>query len=230
MIRIPGLLILFFAVSTNIIAQKEKKSFSKEIFLRTNPSSILEYDAGIMVGIRYQWSKRFSATVDPMFIFFSPWRERNMNNAKNSLLGFKARVDLRYHITASDSKGVGLFIGPELHFKTRALGTVREFGINCIQGNCSYYQLARYKEIRNEIGAALKFGFNVPLGIGDNQRFALEMYGGLGVKFIYLKQKDIPIGGSLPEVNTRHVLFSSNEEGVAYPNLPGGIKISYRIN
>jgi hypothetical protein len=230
MIRIPGLLILFFAFSTNVIAQKEKNNFSKGIFLRTNPSSIFEYDAGIMLGVSYQWSKRFSATFDPMFIFFSPWRERNINNEKNSVLGFKTRIDLRYHITAFNNKGIGFFIGPELHLKTTALSTVREFGINCIQGNCNYYQLARYKEIRNEIGMALKFGFNTPIGTGDNQRFSVEMYGGLGVKFIYLKQKDIPVGGSLPNINNRNVLFRYNEEGVAYPNLPAGIKLSYRIN
>jgi hypothetical protein len=230
MIRIPGLLLLILLVSTNAFAQKEKNNFSKGIFLRTNPTSVLEYDAGLMLGIRYQWSKRFSVTVDPMLIFFSPWRERTINNEKNSVLGFKTRIDLRYHITAFENKGFGFFIGPELHLKTRALRTVGEFGINCIQGNCSYYQLARYKEIRNEIGAALKLGFNAPLGTGGNQRFALEMYGGLGVKFIYLKQKDIPAGGSLPEVDRRDVIFRSDREGVAYPNLPAGIKISYRIN
>jgi hypothetical protein len=57
MIRIACLLILFFAVSTNVIAQKEKNNFSKGIFLRTNPSSILEYDAGLMLGVRYAVDK-----------------------------------------------------------------------------------------------------------------------------------------------------------------------------
>jgi Protein of unknown function (DUF3575) len=230
MIRIPSLLILFFAVSTNVIAQKEKNNFSKEIFLRTNPSSILEYDAGLMLGVRYQWSKSFSVTVDPTFIFFSPWVNPNTNNEKKFIRGIKARIDVRYHFTGSNKRNKSYFIAPELHLKTVTIKSMQEFGINCLQGNCDYYQLARYKEIRNEIGMALKIGFNTPLGIGDNERFSLEMYGGVGVKFIYLKQKDIPAGGSIERRFSENAPFAWDREGVAYPNLPGAIKISYRIN
>jgi Protein of unknown function (DUF3575) len=230
MIRIPGLLLLVLLVNTNAFAQKEKNNFSKEIFLRTNPSSILEYDAGLMLGVRCQWNKKISVTFDPTFIFFSPWVNPNTNNEKNSICGIKMRVDVRYHFANSNRKNTSYFIGPELHLKKVAIKRVQEFGINCIQGNCDYFQLARYKVIRNEIGMALKLGFNTPLGTGGNQRFALEMYGGMGVKFIYLKQKDIPAGGSLENRSSGNTIFGWDREGVAYPNLPAGIKISYRIN
>ncbi len=230
MIRIPCMLILFFAVSTNVIAQKEAADFSKGIFLRTNPSSVLEYDAGLMLGIRYQWNKNFSVTLDPTFIFFSPWISPNTNNEKSAIRGIKARVDVRYHFGNSNKKNTSYFIAPEVHLKTMTRKSLQEFGINCIQGNCDYFQLARYKEIRNETGLALKLGFNTPLGSGENQRFALEIYGGVGVKFIYLKQKDIPLGGSIENRSFQNSILRWDREGVAYPNLPGGIKLSYRIN
>jgi Protein of unknown function (DUF3575) len=230
MIRIPSLLLFLFVINSNTFSQKEKKDFQKQLMLRTNLSSVLEYDAGIMIGARYQWSKNFSVTVDPTFIFFSPWINPNSNNKKNKILGIKTRIDVRYHFAGSNKKNTSYFIGPELHLKTVTRKPVQEFGINCIQGNCDYFQLAHYKEIRNEIGMALKIGFNTPLGLRDDQRFALEMYGGMGVKFIYLKQKNIPAGGSILNSSSGNTIFGLDREGVAYPNLPAGIKLSYRIN
>ena len=167
MIRMPALtLMLFLFFCKNGDAQKNVAKFDRFVSLRTNLLSIAEMDAGIMLGVGYQWNKRFSASLDPSIIFFNPYK--NLNEDYYHPSGIKIRLDVRYHFN-------DLFIAPELHFKKVTTRKLTTFGINCIGRNCDFYKIDVYREVKTEAGASVKFGINLPL---DNKnRWSFEFYG-----------------------------------------------------
>jgi Protein of unknown function (DUF3575) len=223
MVRSPVLLLFFLCFTFQSFAQKNNKEFSPSITLRTNLFSILEADAGIMPGIRYQWSKQFAAVLDPTFIFFNPYR--NVDNNSGQPFGIKIRSDVRYYFDKYKPGHNRFFIAPELHFKHITTKKSATFGINCIGQQCSYYMNAIYKEIKNEIGAALKMG--AESYIDKKNLWSFEIYCGLGFKYNHYKEKDIPVGGMFISQPDHGNIFESGEDAI--PILPGSIKISYRI-
>ena len=226
MIRYPVMTLIFaFGFATLCSSQKKDEYFSPSLALRTNPFSVLEVDGGIMLGVRYQWSQRFAAVIDPTFIFFNFYQNTN-SNVNGQPIGIKIRSDIRYYLNRYVPGRNRFFIAPELHLKYITTKKWDNFGINCIGQQCDYYMNAMYKEIKKETGAALKMGAEVRLDKKDLWSF--EIYGGLGFKIYHLKQKDIPVGGvfTFPPENNNVFEF---QEGTAIPVLPASIKIAYKI-
>ena len=218
--------IVFLLTTANVHSQEKQKfaGNNRTVIIRTNPGSFLEHEAGIMLGIGYRWSPRYSATFDPMFIFYKPYPDLISLNHE-SATGIKIKTDFRYHM----SRFLGLrnvYIAPDIHYKNVVTKRWETFGMNCIQGQCDYYMNARYRQVLNELGAAIKGGIEV---FSNNDRWYIELYGGLGFKISYYKEKGIPPGGSFTRPPEREAFFGMSREGVAYPNLPGGIKLGYRI-
>jgi len=214
-------------LTTGIVHCQEKQKIpgtSRSVTIRTNPGSFLEHEAGVMLGVGYRWSHRYSATFDPMFIFYKPYPDFNTLTRENAT-GIKIKTDFRYHLTRLLGFS-NVYIAPDFHYKNVATKRWETFGMNCIQGQCDYYMNARYRQVLNELGAALKGGIEV---FSNNDRWYLELYGGLGFKFSFYKEKGIPVGGSFTSAPEREAFFGMSREGVAYPNLPGGIKLGYRI-
>jgi hypothetical protein len=220
------ILILFFVISVSSIcsAQISNKNFSPSLTLRTNLFSVLEIDGGIMLGACYQWSKRFAVVLDPTFIFFDLYQNNN-SNTKEQPFGIKIRADVRYYFDKYVPGRNHFFIAPELHLKCITTRKWTNFGINCIGQQCNYYMNAEYHEIKNEAGAVLKVGAEVPLDKKNSWSF--EVYFGLGFKYNHFKEKDIPVGGMFISPPDHNNLFEFGEDAI--PILPASIKISYRI-
>ena len=215
--------ILFFLPSKFSFSQQKELPAERGIYIRTNPLSFLEIDAGVMVGIRYQWNKNFSATLDPTFIFFSPYYGADEYNSQP--IGIKMRADVRYHFYKPSNRS-RVFIAPEFHYKYRTIDRTTTFGINCVNQNCAYYMEDTYTEIKTEVGGSIKMG--VDLHIDKQARLSLELYGGLGVKIFQYKEESIPPGGSFIS-EPSHQDFFGTSEGEATPLLFGFLKLSYRI-
>lgn len=219
MIRLPLLtLMMALAFFKNGFAQKSDKDFQRFIALRTNLLSFAELNAGIMIGARFQWTKKFSATIDPTFIFFNPYINRNSDQFHP--LGIKIRADVRYHFDI-------FFIAPELHFKKVTTRKWSSFGINCTGQNCDFFMLDIYREQKTESGVSVKAGLDLPLD--KKNRLSLEIYGGLGIKYNYYKRKSIPTGGSFFPTEPRPDNLLGIPEGNAIPIMPASLKISYRL-
>jgi len=217
---------IFFFI-TGIVHCQEKQKFigiNRSVIIRTNPGSFLEHEAGIMLGIGYRWSPRYSATFDPMLIFYKPYPDFN-TLTQETASGIKIKTDFRYHM----NRFLGfrnVYIAPDFHYKNVVTKRWETFGMNCIQGQCDYYMNARYRQVLNELGAAIKGGIEV---FSNNDQWYIELYGGLGFKFSYYKEKGIPAGGSFSSTPEREAFFGMSREGVAYPNMPIGVKLGYRI-
>lgn len=226
MMRILALATIIFLLSSKFsFSQQKELPNEKCIYIRTNPFSFLEIDAGVMVGVRYQWNKNFSATLDPTFIFFSPYY--SADNYNSQPLGIKIRADVRYHFNKPLSKnGSRLFVAPEFHYKYRTIDRTTTFGINCINQNCAYYMEDTYREIKTEAGGSIKMGVDVP--VDKRERLSLELYGGLGLKIFKYNEESIPPGGSFIS-EPSHQDFFGTLEGTATPLLFGFLKMSYRI-
>jgi hypothetical protein len=215
MIRTVALfLLLFIGTFCAVFAQENKPVYKPRFSIRTNPFSFAEIDAGPMIGLGYQWSKKFSATFDPTFVFYNPYSEE-------SVLGIKIRTDFRFHFRDR----MRTFLAPEAHFKYARSKPTATFGINCLGGNCAYFMEAQYVEQKTEIGGSVKVGWILPLD--QQERWNFEFYIGLGVKFRYFDEKSIPTGGSFvtPPHSNRFII----EEGDAIPMMPAFMKISYGL-
>ena len=239
MMKVHALFFLIAVLSaTTCFSQQKSLSAEQGFYLRTNPFSFLEIDGGMMIGARYQWHKNFSVTLDPTFIFFNPYHVP-MDDASNPL-GIKIRADVRYQfnrssprvnrsssrVNRSSSTAIGYFVAPEFHYKYRTKDRQATFGFNCVGGNCAYFMEAIYSEVKTEVGASLKTGFDVPMS--NNERFALEVYGGLGLKIFRYKEESVPPGGNFLS-EPSHQDFFGTSEGAATPILFGSLKFSYRL-
>ena len=221
--------IFFVSICSSCFSQIETDNFysGKAVTLRTNPFSVLEYDAGIMLGINYRWDKRWSATVDPTFVFYT------IQAPVNSLpgdrpLGARVKVDLRYHIRNFIFGFENVFISPEAvfsHIRTRKTAT---FGMNCTGQICAYYMIDDYKEIKKETGGAIKIGLIGPIK-KRNENWKLELYCGIGLSFFDIREKGIPTGGLFINLPTYQDNLGTVREDEPNIMIPLGLKISYRI-
>ncbi len=213
-----------FCIKLNAQTNRKEKSLPA-ITLRTNPFSFLETDGNAMLGLGIQWHPQWAFTIDPGYIFFSAYQNAD-NDMPDKLSGIKIRSDIRFFFERSRKGMFNTFIAPEFHYKYVTAKKWDQFGINCLGGQCDYYQQAQYKEVKEETGASLKLGTLLPLW---GNRFDAELYGGIGFKFKKFRETDIPIGGSFVEEPNRDNVFNNNREGVAYLILPVGIKLVFRL-
>lgn len=223
---------MFFSmtVSAQNNTQNDNDSYP-QFSLHTSLTSWLDYDAGIMLGINYRWSQKFSASFEPTWIFYNGL----VTNPDEKIFpsGIKIRSDLRYHFPKKTKKSLDAFAGPELHYKRTKTEKEDRFGINCQNGQCAYFQDAVYTEIKNEIGALIKAGIVAPLTfISKNNRLGLELYAGFGIKQLKFRETDLPTGGSFINPPDRRLLrFDNTTDRNTYslPMLPGGLKLILKL-
>jgi hypothetical protein len=191
--------------------------------LRLSPFSLLEGDGNIMLGAGYQFHRRWAVSFDPAYIFWRPYQGLVEENPGKSS-GIKLRGDIRYLFDRSKPGRFSSFIGPEFHYKYVESKKSEDFGINCIGGQCDYYQREEYKEIKTEIGGSVKVGTLVRL----STRWNLELYGGVGVKFFAFSEADIPLGGTFLNRPNQNPFFNTDRKPVQVM-VPIGAKFTFLI-
>ena len=222
-------LFLFFSVA--IKAQNNNKfdvGDYPELSLRTSLHSYFDFDAGIMLGINYRWTEKFSVSFEPTWIFYNGFSASGGEKIYPS--GIKIRTDIRYHFPKRRRRGLDFFIAPELHLKYVRTRKVDEFGIDCQNGQCAFIQEAVYTEIKNEIGGIFKMGTIAPLTFINNGRWFLELYGGFGVKQQKFRETDLPTGGSFINPPDRNIIrwnLSNTLNTVALPLFPVGLRLIF---
>jgi len=221
-------IIFFLSIFCNCFSQIEKDNFypEKTLTLRTNPFSFLQRDAGIMVGLNYRWHPRWSATIDPKFIFYAIQSPVNMDS--RNPLGVRVKTDIRYHIRNFIWGFENIFIAPEAVFSYVRTRSTAEFGINCTGGNCAYYTVQKYTEIKKEAGGAIKIGMIGPIK-KRNGNWKLELYSGIGVSFFDFQERGIPTGGSFVRPPTHEDGLGRLDEDEPNIMIPFGLIITYRI-
>lgn len=197
--------------------------------LVTSLTSFSDYDAGMMMGLNYRWTEKFSFSLEPTWVFFSAFESGNKE--LNGPSGVRVRADFRFHLTNRRKRNPDFFIGPEFHYKyvTRQKDAV--FGINCQNGQCAYFQNAAYTEVKNELGGFVKAGLLLPLSFIDKRDcFVVEIYGGIGAKRLKYREIDLPVGGSFLNLPNRDIFDfgnSNNRNIVSRPIIPAGMKFIY---
>ena len=219
-------LLFLFSLLTELNAQVNLKKNGLPAFtLRFNPLSFIERDGNVMLGAGYQWHPRWAVTFDPGYIFYRPYI-LGENNRPASLSGIKIRSDIRFFFDKSRSGGFTTFIAPEFHYKHTITKKWDDFGINCLGGQCDYYQRAQYKIIKKEVGGSLKLGTILPLW---SKQWSVEIYGGLGVKFKKFRDTGLPPGGTFVDEPRHDIFFTNTDENKPQPIAPGGVKVIFRV-
>ncbi len=182
---------IFF--NTAVVAQSAN-NFPK-ISIRTNPLSFLENDANAMLGIGIHVTRRFAVTVEPGLVLYSLY---DFDDKGKSNKGLKLRADVRYFLRDFVPMGENRFIPfVALGFHYKNINNVKtgDFGIDCINGDCEYYQQSDYTVNKKEIGWFAKFGAVFPLS--KSGRFNGEFFMGLGVRTHKFNYKDNPFGSTV---------------------------------
>lgn len=216
------ILLLCFGITKLNAQTGEEITTSTSLTLRLNPLALVETDGNLMIGLGYQWHRRWAVTIEPAYIFLSPYASASN---RHSLSGVKIRSDIRFLFDRSKRGRFSSFIGPEFHYKNVSAKKNEDFGINCASGQCAYYQRTQYKEVRREIGGSLKTGTLISL----NERWNFELFIGLGVKFAKISDADIPVGGSFVSTPDQTNPFTVNNKDGAQVLVPGGVKLIFRL-
>ncbi|MCY7310672.1 MAG: hypothetical protein LH619_07830, partial [Chitinophagaceae bacterium] len=179
----------------------------------------------IMLGVGYRWSNRFSAAIEPTWIFYNGFTIEN--NGKTIPSGIKIRCDLKYHLSKKRRKrNPDFFIAPEFHYKYTKTQKEDLFGINCVSGQCAYFQDAVYTDVKNEIGGIIKLGLITRFPFVTNNRWLLEMYGGAGIKRLNFRETNLPVGGAFVNPPGR-TPFGQPSNGFGLPMIPVGFKLIF---
>ena len=205
-------------------SQKNKPALPV-ISLRTIPSSFLEVDAGATLGIGVQVAPRWELTFDPMLIFYAPFEMGENYEDRNTVNGYKLRTALKYYLRDYEyGRKPKLFFAFEWHHKNVTEKKWSDFGMNGVNGQYSFFQRARYDEIRVENGGIVKTGCITRLW---SPRWAMEVFAGIGVKHKRQRQSNIPAGGEfLGDPNSDNIFIS---ETGTLPMMPIGAKFLFRI-
>jgi hypothetical protein len=225
-LSLPLLLVLFSV--TNVAAQNGKSVNNPADLgfnLRTSLNSYFDFDAGIMLGVGYRWSNRFSAAIEPTWIFYNGFNVDQ--NEKLFPKGIKIRTDIKYHFNKRRRRNADFFISPEFHYKKVKTQREDDFGINCQNGQCPFFQTAIYTEVKKETGGLLKLGVLVPFPFVKNHQLLLEFYSGLGMKIQKFSETDLPIGGSFVRQPTRNFTTNTSSSIGHLPLIPVGLKVIF---
>lgn len=193
--------------------------------IRFHPLGLIDADAGINAGAGYRFAPRWTVIGEAGYLFLDPYQRLGYGE---NLRGWKWRQEIRYHTNRFLFGLRRTFHAVDLLYKQVQYRKETTVGVNCIQGNCAYYMLVNFKEVKKELGIALKGGFEVPLSRNGGP-VSLELYAGLGVKFHQFKAKGIP-PNTTPVFGTDNEQLPWESEGVPSPYLPGGIKIVYKLS
>ncbi len=178
--------------------------------LRTNPLSLLENDANIMLGLGIHFSPRLAVSVEPGWVLYTLY---DADNGVPSAKGLKLRTDIRYFLRDFIPMGEKRFIpfaALEFHYKNVTTTKTDDFGINCVNGDCEYYQQSDYNIHKTEIGGLAKFGAVFPLS--RSGRFNGEFFMGLGARTQKFKYKNTPMGST--------VFFNPVDPSSDFPYIP----------
>lgn len=206
--RILPLLVSVIICPVAIMAQDAKRFpvFS----LRTNPLSLLENDANIMLGLGVHFSPRFAISVEPGRVMYALY---DAGNGVPQAKGIKLRTDIRYFlrdfIPMAEKRFIP-FTALEFHYKNVTTTKTDDFGINCINGDCEYYQQGDYNIHKTETGGLAKFGAVFPMSRAG--RFNGEFFMGLGARTQKFKYKNTPLGST--------VFFNPVDPSGDFPYIP----------
>ena len=198
-----------------------------QLWLRTSLVSPFEADGNVMLGLGVQWKSRWAGIVDGGYIFSNLFENNSSDqNELDGVTGLKLRTEFRYYLKDVTSGGRTVwYIAPVFHYKKVSSERSAEFGINCANGNCAYFQIDTYKRIKQEVGGLLTLGTFSTLFGGD--RFAVETFIGLGIKGKKFRNTAFPRGATL-FVQPGEGWFSTERDG-SFPMIPVGIKLSFRL-
>ncbi len=163
--------------------------------LRTNPLSFIENDGNFMLGLGVHFTPRFAITVEPGLVLYSLY---DFNDKIKSNSGLKLRTDVRYFLRDFVPMGENRFIpfvALGFHYKNVSSIKTDDFGINCINGDCEYFQQSDYKQLKKEVGGFVKFGAVFPLS--KSGRFNGEFFMGLGARTQKFGYKNTPLGSTV---------------------------------
>lgn len=193
----------------NAVMAQDVKRFPA-FSLRTNPLSLLENDANIMLGVGIHFTPRLAVSIEPGWVLYTLY---DVDNGVPSAKGIKLRTDLRYFLRDFIPMGENRFIpftALEFHYKNVTSKKTDDFGINCVNGDCEYYQQGNYNMHKTEVGGLAKFGAVFPLS--RSGRFNGEFFMGLGARTQRFTYKNTPLGST--------VFFNPVDPSADFPYIP----------
>jgi Protein of unknown function (DUF3575) len=195
--------------------------------LRTNPVSFFSPDGGIMIGANYRWSKKFSVSFDPTYVFYSLVLMED-DGKKINPKGINLQGDFRMHLPRN-YRMRETFFASRVHYRNIKADRFATFGIGCENGNCDYYQYDKYEEKQMEIGLSINAG--TIRRLSQNGRWFIELSFGLGYKYVKFSESGVPVGATfitLPQpIITGLQPLVIDSDSFYYPMAPGAIRVIF---
>ena len=221
-LRIKSLLglLVFISFSTFSHSQEDSLDIKNKIIVKWTASALMNFHTALQFSGEFFYRDRSSIQLEYGYIF-------PLSSKRPDQRGHNIRIEHRFY-----NQKERWYLAPELNFTYRKYTTKERFSDNwqmdSISGN--KYTYDTYFEtvgVRKAIGTInLKAGFQ---HIFKKPRIVLDLYVGLGVRFVNTKFTSYPtVGEYVPPID--NWLEPPFEEGSrVIPNGIAGIKLGYQI-
>lgn len=185
-----------------------------------SPLALAQIDNTLMLGAEHEINYRFHLTLEGGWIFHSSYFGAG-NDVSRNASGFIFRPGAKLFFS-SLKQG---YFQPQFFYKQVTHTMYDWLEKDVVNGTPSYQQLQEFKFRRKVHGYHGIFGVLRP--IGHNERFYMDVYAGLGVRYKWTKV----VGEKNSRYNRQGEFFFRNEEeGAALPSVPFGFRLLVMID
>lgn len=194
------------------------------LIIKFSPLSAVDINATYQFAIEYPLNRRWSVQQDIGYgndrfsirTIQTPSRQENVWRLRSEVR--------RYFDLPSDPSHSTTYLALEAFYKQVNYPTTENIGRECDRGNCAYFETVQYTFQKDVVGSHFKLGCHLPI----EKRFLIDMYAGVGFRFIVVKSPDT--------LNENDMLSSGEGFGFNFTRQPGtykffsfslGIKLGY---
>jgi len=201
-----------------------KTSLVHSTWVQFNPFTLIEPEVPITATVLYKTSSRIAVALDAGFFI---GKQNYSNNKLKAYSGIRLKPELKYYLQANRKSPHGLYVSLQGLIK-RTIEKKQEWlpQLNS-SGQFIFSQLANYQERKLVYGISIILGGEILLD--KEQRWMLDLYGGLGFRNKQFKAINLPDGltTNFNDDNSNRI-FNLFKNGT-YISIPLGLKVGYRI-
>ncbi|ASZ11752.1 hypothetical protein KTO58_16170 [Chitinophaga pendula] len=187
--------------------------------ISTNLVSLMEPDGGFSIAVERRMSLRWAMVVEGTLITYST------GSMPTPFAAFRIRPEVRHYFKGRVGKYKG-FVGLELLYKQVSNDEEALSAHPGLPGQ-ELPVPVRYTRERRSAGAAMKVGMQ--LYFDRQKRVLFEMYAGLGLKYRWLDDGGVVIGGLQQVKRGDFFAYNNDYKSGIRPNVPIGVKVGVRL-
>lgn len=158
------------------VKAQPENTFRPAWIVKFAPLALTDLDPTLQGGVEYCFRPNMSVQQEIGFLKISNWINIDEKYPRSV---FRSRSEVRLYISQRKAAPLGTYLALEVLYKN--ISQPRESEMN----RGSYFELTKYRYVKNVLGGHFKIGVQTTIGGGD--RWLFDAYIGLGLRGVRLK-------------------------------------------